>query len=121
MKGYKLYLIIGSILILVYLIAQYNKPTPTNWAPTYATKDKIPYGTYILYNRIKDILPLASIQQSKTAVYTTLKSKKFYKTAYIIVAQNTDISKTDLEQLIKYMHAGNDVFIATYDLGKIRK
>lgn len=121
MKGYKLYLIIGSILILGYLIAQYNKPTPTNWAPTYAIKDKIPYGTYILYNRIKDILPSASIQQSKTAVYTTLKSKKFYKTAYIIVAQNTDISKTDLEQLIKYMQAGNDVFIATYDLGKIRK
>ena len=121
MKGYKLYLIIGSILILGYLIAQYNKPTPTNWAPTYATKDKIPYGTYILYNRIKDILPSANIQQSKTAVYTTLKSKKFYKTAYIIVAQKTDISKTDLEQLIKYMQAGNDVFIATYDLGKIRK
>jgi len=121
MKGYRLYLIIGSILILGYLIAQYNKPTPTNWAPTYATKDKIPYGTYILYNRIKDILPSANIQQSKTAVYTTLKSKKFYKTAYIIVAQKTDISKTDLEQLIKYMQAGNDVFIATYDLGKIRK
>ncbi|MDQ0968557.1 hypothetical protein QFZ20_003960 [Flavobacterium sp. W4I14] len=121
MKGYKLYLIIGSILILGYLIAQYNKPTPTNWAPTYAIKDKIPYGTYILYNRIKDILPSAGIQQSKTAVYTTLKSKKFNKTAYIIVAQKTDISKTDLEQLIKYMQAGNDVFIATYDLGKIRK
>ncbi|NII84640.1 MULTISPECIES: DUF4350 domain-containing protein [unclassified Pedobacter] len=121
MKGYKLYLIIGSILILGYLIAQYNKPTPTNWAPTYATKDKIPYGTYILYNRIKDILPSASIQQSKTAVYTTLKSKKFNKAAYIIVAQKTDISKTDLEQLIKYMHTGNDVFIATYDLGKISK
>ena len=121
MKGYKLYLIIGSILILGYLIAQYNKPTPTNWAPTYAIKDKIPYGTYILYNRIKDILPSASIQQSKTAVYTTLKSKKFNKTAYIIVAQKADISKTDLEQLIKYMQAGNDVFIATYDLGKIRK
>jgi len=121
MKGYRLYLIIGSILILGYLIAQYNKPTPTNWAPTYATKDKIPYGTYILYNRIKDILPSANIQQSKTAIYTTLKSKKFNKTAYIIVAQKTDISKTDLEQLIKYMQAGNDVFIATYDLGKIRK
>lgn len=121
MKGYKLYLIIGSILILGYLIAQYNKPTPTNWAPTYAIKDKIPYGTYILYNRIKDILPSASIQQSKTAVYTTLKSKRFNKTAYIIVAQKADISKTDLEQLIKYMQAGNDVFIATYDLGKIRK
>jgi hypothetical protein len=121
MKGYKVYLLIGSILILAYLIAQYNKPTPTNWAPTYAVKDKIPYGTYILYNRIKDILPAATIQSSKTAVYNTLKSKNFNKTAYLIVALKTDISKTDLEQLIKYMQAGNDVFIATYDLGKIGK
>ncbi|WP_431293585.1 DUF4350 domain-containing protein [Pedobacter sp. P26] len=121
MKGYKIYLIIGSILILLYLVAQYNKPTPTNWAPTYAIKDKIPYGTYILYHRIKDILPNATIQQSKSAIYNTLKAKKFNKTAYLIVAQKAEISKTDLDQLIKYMQNDNDVFIATYDLGKVEK
>ncbi|QDW27101.1 DUF4350 domain-containing protein [Pedobacter sp. KBS0701] len=121
MKGYKIYLIIGSILILLYLVAQYNKPTPTNWAPTYAIKDKIPYGTYILYHRIKDILPNATIQQSKSAIYNTLKAKKFNKTAYLIVAQKAEIIKTDLDQLIKYMQNGNDVFIATYDLGKVEK
>jgi len=121
MKGYKIYLIIGSILILVYLVAQYNKPTPTNWAPTYATKDKIPYGTFILYNRIKDILPSASVQQSKAAIYNTLKAKKFSKTAYLIVAQKAEISKTDFDQLVKYMQDGNSVFIASYDLGKIEK
>jgi len=121
MKGYKIYLIIGAILIIVYLIAQYNKPTPTNWAPTYATKDKIPYGTFILYNRIKDILPAANVQQSKIAIYNTLKGKKFNKTAYLIVAQKAEISKTDFEQMVKYMQAGNDVFMASYDLGKIEK
>ena len=83
MKSYKIYLIIGSILILLYLVAQYNKPTPTNWAPTYAVKDKIPYGTYILYHRIKDILPKAAIKRSKTAIYNTLKGKNFNKTARI--------------------------------------
>jgi len=121
MKGYRIYLIIGALLILLYLIAQYNKPTPTNWSPTYAVKDKIPYGTYILYHRIKDILPKANIQQSKAAIYNTLKSKNFNKTAYIIVAQKAEISKTDFDQLVKYMQAGNDAFIASYDLGKIEK
>jgi len=121
MKGYKVYLIIGSLLILGYLVAQYNKPTPTNWAPTYAAQDKIPYGTFILYNRIKDILPDANVQQSKTAIYNTIKGKKFSKTAYLIVAQKAEISKTDFEQLVKYMQSGNDVFIASYDLGKIEK
>jgi len=121
MRGYKIYLIIGSILILLYLVAQYNKPTPTNWSPTYAIKDKIPYGTYILYHRIKDILPKANIQQSKAAIYNTLKAKNFNKTAYLIIAQKAEISKTDFNQLVKYMQAGNDAFIASYDLGKIEK
>ncbi|WP_316846559.1 DUF4350 domain-containing protein [Pedobacter psychrodurus] len=121
MKGYKVYLIIGALLILGYLVAQYNKPTPTNWAPTYAAKDKIPYGTFILYNRIKDILPNSNIQQAKTAIYNTIKGKKFTKTAYLIVAQKAEISKTDFEQLVKYMQSGNDVFIASYELGKIEK
>jgi hypothetical protein len=121
MKGYKIYLTIGAILIILYLVAQYNKPTPTNWAPTYAVKDKIPYGTYILYHRIKDILPEATIKSSKSAIYNTLKDKNFNKTAYLIVAQQAEISKTDFDQLVKFMQAGNDVFIASYDLGKIGK
>ncbi|WP_343522873.1 DUF4350 domain-containing protein [Pedobacter sp.] len=121
MKGYKIYLIIGSILILFYLIAQYNKPTPTNWAPTYAAKDKIPYGTYILYHRIKDILPNATVRQSEAAIYNTLKDKNFNKTVYLIIAQKAEISRTDFDQLVHFMQAGNDVFIASYDLGKIEK
>lgn len=121
MKGYKVYFIIGCLIIAAYLVAQYNKPTPTNWAPTYAAKDKIPYGTYILYHRIKDILPNASVKNTQLAVYNTLKSKHFNKTAYLIVAQQVDLAKDDLAQLIKYMQSGNDVFIAGYDFGKMAK
>jgi len=121
MKGYKVYFIIGCILIVAYLVAQYNKPTPTNWAPTYSAKDKIPYGTYILFHQFKDILPDAAIKTSPQAVYNTLKSKHFTKTVYFIAALQVDLSKDDLTQLIKYMEAGNDVFIASYDFGEIEK
>ncbi|SDD41597.1 DUF4350 domain-containing protein [Pedobacter soli] len=121
MKGYKLYFITGCILILAYLLAQYNKPTPTNWAPTYAAKDKIPYGTYILFHQLKDILPGAAVKTSPLAVYNTLKSKHFNQTVYFMVAQQVDLSKDDLAQLIKYIEAGNDVFIASYDFGEMEK
>ena len=119
MKGYKVLFGIGLVLIIVYLVAQYNKPTPTNWAPTYLNTDKIPYGTYILYNRIKDILPNAKVVPSRSAVYNTLKNKEFNRAAYLIVAQKADISKTDFEQMKKFMQAGNSVFIASYDFGKM--
>lgn len=119
MKGYKIYFGIGLILIVIYLVAQYNKPTPINWAPTYISTDKIPYGTYILHNRIKDILPGARIEQSRLAIYTTLKNKRSKGCAYLIVAQTADISKVDFEQMKKFMRAGNSIFIASYNFGKM--
>ncbi|WP_316797063.1 DUF4350 domain-containing protein [Pedobacter agri] len=121
MKGYKIYFSIGVIFILVYLVAQYNKPTPTNWAPTYLSTDKIPYGTFIIRDRIRDILPKAKIQESKRPVYNTLKNQTFNNATYFLVAQKIDISKTDFDQMKKFMQAGNSVFIASYDFGKLEK
>jgi len=121
MRGFKIYFGLGVVLILVYLVAQYNKPTPTNWAPTYLSSDKIPYGTFILHDRIKDILPQATKIDSRRAVYNTLKDKNFSHTTYFIVAQKVDVSKTDFEQMKKFMQAGNTIFIASYDFGKLEK
>lgn len=119
MKGYKVYYAIGLVLILLYLVAQFNKPSPTDWSPTYAKKDKIPYGTFIFYNRIKDILPRADIKTSATSIYNTFKNKGYQNSTYIIIAPQIKIEKADIEQLKKYITAGNDVFIASYDLGAI--
>ncbi|MFC3561696.1 DUF4350 domain-containing protein [Pedobacter jamesrossensis] len=118
MRGYKIYFAIGIILILVYLVAQFNKPTPTDWSPSYLKKDKIPYGTFILYDRIKDICPKAKLINSNQPFYNTLKGKGFKNSAYLVVAPQVNITKTDFEQLKKYMFEGNSVFIASYDLGK---
>jgi hypothetical protein len=121
MRSYKIYLGIGIVLILLYLVAQYNKPTPTNWAPTYLATDKIPYGTFIIRDRIKDILPKAKIQESKRPVYNTLKNQNFNNATYFLIAQKIDVSKTDFDQMKKFMQAGNKIFIASYDFGKLEK
>jgi len=49
MKDFKIYISIASALLLIYLIAEYNKPVPINWNPTFYYNDKIPFGTYIVY------------------------------------------------------------------------
>jgi len=121
MRSYKIYFGIGIVLILLYLVAQYNKPTPTNWAPTYLATDKIPYGTFIIRDRIKDIIPKAKIQESKRPVYNTLKNQNFNNASYFLIAQKIDVSKTDFDQMKKFMQAGNKVFIASYDFGKLEK
>ena len=35
--------------LCIYLVAQYNKPSPINWQPTLYYQDKIPFGTYVLH------------------------------------------------------------------------
>lgn len=121
MRGYKILLSLGLVIIAIYLVAQYNKPTPTNWAPTYLPADKIPYGTFILYQRMNDIAPKAQIKSSKLAVYNALKGKTFDKTTYLFIAQTIDMSLTDFTELKKFMQAGNDVFMAGYSFGKLEK
>ncbi|WP_421945326.1 DUF4350 domain-containing protein [Pedobacter sp.] len=117
MKGYKIYFAIGLILILVYLVAQFNKPTPTDWSPSYKKESKIPYGTFILYNRIQDVLPKVKKQASATPIYNTLKGKNYKNASYLIVAPQVKITKQDFEQLKKFASAGNKIFIASYSLG----
>ncbi|MFD2285525.1 DUF4350 domain-containing protein [Pedobacter petrophilus] len=121
MRGFKIYFALGLIIIVAYLLAEYNKPTPTNWAPTYLSSDKIPYGTYILHNRIKDIAPHATVNRTKVPIYNTLKNKGFNQSSYLIVAQKVNLADHDFEQLKKYIQAGNHVFIASYDFGKLEK
>jgi hypothetical protein len=48
MKSLKVYLIIGAVLITIYIVAKINQPKAIDWAETLSSKDKIPYGTYIL-------------------------------------------------------------------------
>lgn len=118
MKGYKTYLILGSIFILIYLIAQFNKPTPTDWTRTFVKTDKIPFGTFIFYNSLSDVFPNTKIVNSNQRVYNTL-STNYKKATYLIIAPEIDLDKTDSKRLSNFIARGNDVFLASYRFGKI--
>lgn len=116
MKGLKKYLIISSILLLAYLVAQYYKPKPTNWSPSYLTEDKIPFGTYILHQRIQDIFPGTVVKKSKDPIYNTLKANSNGNSNYIIVASGIVVNKLDYKQMVRYMQSGNNIFIAAFQI-----
>jgi len=74
MKDLKIYVFLATALLLVYLVAQYNRPKATDWTVTLSNNDKIPFGTYVLYNRINDILPGATIKNYREPVYNVIKA-----------------------------------------------
>lgn len=116
MSGLKKYLILSGALLILYLIFQYNKPKPTNWTPTYLTEDKIPFGTYILDQRIKDIFPDAIVKKSQSPIFSTLSANQNSASNYLIIASDISVNKLDYREMVRYMKKGNNVFIAAYTI-----
>lgn len=119
MKGLRLYLTGSALVMLLYLIAQYYKPKPTDWTPTYLKEDKIPMGTYILYQELGSIFPKSVISPSRLPVYNTLKDKEFIRTNYLFIAGEVRMDEYDYQELVKYMEKGNNVLIAAYQLSDL--
>ncbi|ASU36019.1 DUF4350 domain-containing protein [Mucilaginibacter xinganensis] len=119
MRSLKIYLIIGTILLIIYLVAKVNQPKAVDWTETLSSKDKIPYGTYILANRLNDIFPGARISTYRQPVYNVIAEDSIKQASYLIICPGVDFSQPDYSQLIKYLKEGNDVFISAEYFGKL--
>src|SRR6187551_1228667 len=109
MKGLRRYLIVSAVLLVGYLLAQYFKPKPTNWTPTYLSEDKIPFGTFILRQQIHDIFPNAKIKTVGNPIYNTLKEKPKGTSNLFIIASNLKVNKLDYREMVKYMKGGGNI------------
>jgi len=115
MRDLKIYLTIASVLLVVYVVSQYNKPAPVNWQPTLNYEDKIPFGTYVFYHQLSYIFPGAHVTNTNQSIYS-LFSGSAINGNYIIIAKEIKIDKNDFDQLIKFIKKGNTVFITGFDL-----
>ncbi|WP_448700816.1 DUF4350 domain-containing protein [Mucilaginibacter sp. AW1-3] len=117
MKDFKIYIFIASILVTIYLVAQYKRPKPIDWTSSFLKTDKIPFGTYILYNQLHDIFPGAAIQNYREPVYNVLSDHDIKQATYLIISNSVNLTEYDLNKLTAFVKQGNDVFIAAADFG----
>jgi hypothetical protein len=115
MKDFKIYITIASLALIGYVVAQYNKPQPVNWQSTLYYKDKIPFGTYLLYDRLKDIYPDAELTRTNKSAYNIFHGDSLQQGNYIIIAKNITLNKFDVEAMVKYIKAGNSVFMSAFE------
>lgn len=118
MKSLKIYVFIASVLLIFYLVAQYNKPKPTDWSATLRNADKIPFGTYILYHQLNDIFQGAVIQPTRQNAYTVANDTHGNKNTYLIVCNGAELSTYSYKKLIQFVTKGNEVFIAADYFGQ---
>ena len=51
---------------------EYNRPKPLDWTPTYFNKDKIPYGTFVLFDQLPRLLGTDSVAVVRLPAYSQL-------------------------------------------------
>jgi hypothetical protein len=115
MKDFKLYISAATILLVIYLVAQYNKPAPVNWQPTLYYNDKIPFGTYVLYRQLPQLFPGAKVTNTNQNLYDAFHNKHITNSNYLIVSKSVVLSKYDFKEMVNYIKAGNSVFITAFD------
>ncbi len=121
MNDLKGYLLLASLLLAGYVVVLYNRPEPVNWTPTYARTDKIPYGTFILYQQLTQLFPGAEVHSSRRPVYNTLQQYAAVPGNYLVVADAVTIDRSDYTQIRRYLSQGGNVFVAAFEFGGLFK
>ncbi len=115
MKKYWLYI---TVLVLIFSVAMYinsQAPRELDWRPTFARADKIPYGTYILYDLLPEAFPGKEIDIVSAPFYELLEEN--YKNHNLIIINGEFApDKFETEKLLDFAAAGNHVFIAAENI-----
>ena len=72
---FRLYLLGIALLFAGYVVVEYNRPKPVDWKPTYINKDKIPYGTFVLFDQLPRLLGTDSIDVVRQPIYSQLTGR----------------------------------------------
>ena len=74
MTTFRWYLLGILALFGAYVALEYYRPKPLDWSPTLSSKDKIPYGTYALFDVLPQVLGTDSVADVRLPIYNQLLS-----------------------------------------------
>jgi hypothetical protein len=70
--SFRLYLLGLLALFGAYVALEYYRPKPLDWRPTLSNADKIPYGTYALFDVLPQLLGTDSVASVRLPVFNQL-------------------------------------------------
>ncbi|MFT2008661.1 DUF4350 domain-containing protein [Pontibacter sp. 13R65] len=111
MKGYRRYIALIMLLFGALVLLEYFRPKPVDWTQSYATHDKIPFGTYALHTLLPDLFPEQPVQVVREPIFNHLQDSSLTGN-YIFINEYFDADSLDVNMLLDFVHRGNQVFIA---------
>ena len=104
-------IVLFSLLLLVALLvyAEATKKQPISWYPSYSRVDKIPFGTYVLHDLLRDKLDETFIEQNRPP-FEVLEDTTLTGT-YFFVNNWLSIDRTEMDRLLAWAEKGNTIFL----------
>ena len=112
MKKYRSYIIFLACMMGFVLFILIMAPKPMNWSDSFSRIDTIPYGTYILYEKIRVLFPGKAITEIKKSLYDIKDLELFRNTNYLLINNKIELNDYETEKLLEFVSKGNTAFIS---------
>lgn len=112
------HIIILLVLFIGLVVFEYTAPKPPDWKPSFQKKDKIPFGSYIMYELLEDIFPGKEIKNNEKSLYQSFHNQEYKNTTCLIITNEFKPDKVTLEALLEFVEQGNKVFVAATSFGE---
>ena len=115
----KLKIFAGILLTILALLVflESSQKDPINWYPSYAKKDKIPYGSLVLYNTLKETRTDNDFKEISRPPYEFLADSNHQSGTYFFVNDYINFDEAESLKLLDWVSRGNTLYVAAKDFG----
>ena len=118
-KALKLYIAFFVLIIIGIITLDASGPQPIDWTPTFAPKDKIPLGLYVLDQEINGLFPSQKLEKFTNTFYEFLHPKfKRLDSTYsvkgtiLLISNEQEIDSTSARELCRFVGCGNSAYLS---------
>ena len=106
-KAYKITLALLVLLLVFLTWVEANEPQEINWSPSYSALDKIPLGSRVLFENLKE--QDLELQEVRTPPFEFLEDTTVNGT-YFFLNNNLALDQNELKKIFAWVAKGNTAF-----------
>jgi len=110
------YLVPLIITLIIITIIKIIEPEEIDWTKSFAKKDKIPYGGFIIYDISDELFRTRDVVLKELPIYNILKDNYYFNTNYVFINSYFSPDRLDTEYLLRYVADGNNVFVSAFGI-----
>ena len=116
MRICRTYLLLFLAAVFVIGCSKTKKKSPLLLVETYGRNDTKPFGGFVAYSRIRQLLNDRFVETIEEPFDETIKNRDSYteskKSLYLLITRNLLTTDKEVSAMIEYVEAGNDLFIS---------